>query len=81
MLKDGLCAGYLAPFGEMLYFFFSSFMVLFDPQIQAAAPSKVMPRRDVFPHISLHFPYPFLSCPAGGGSSTVVRVEHMQILK
>lgn len=57
MLKDGLCAGYLAPFEEMLCFF-SSFVVLFDLQTQKAAQREVMPRRDVFPHTSLHFPFP-----------------------
>lgn len=47
------CAkGYSVPSGELLRFF-TSFMALFDLQIQAAARRKVMPRRDVFPHTSL----------------------------
>lgn len=57
MLKDGLCTGCLVPFVEMLCFF-SSVIVVFDLQIQAAAHRRVMPRRDVFPHSSLHFPHP-----------------------
>lgn len=57
VLRDGLCAGHLVPFVEMLCFFSSS-MVFCGLQIQVAARRKVMPRKDGFPHISLDFPFP-----------------------